>query len=458
MHKTVVINAVGLSANLIVARESAPRLFDFRASGAAAGIEAIIPAVTTTVQSTYLTGKWPGGPNGHGVVANGWYFRETAEVRFWLQNNALVGGEKVWDKAKAIDPSFTCANMFWWYNMYSTADYSVTPRPMYPADGRKVPDVYSQPGELRRELQEKLGTFPLFNFWGPATSIKATRWIADASIEVDRKFDPTLTLIYLPHMDYVLQKGGDFSGDLLELDAECGKLIDHYQSRGARVIVLSEYGITPVSRPVHLNRVLREAGLLAVREELGHEILDAGASKAFAVADHQVAHVYVNDRSRLAEVKRLLEGTAGVAAVLDEEGKQEQHLDHPRSGELVCLSDADAWFTYYFWLDDAKAPDYARTVDIHRKPGYDPVELFLDPKLVSPKLKIAWTLAKRKMGMRAMMEVIPLDAMLVQGSHGLAARDADKGPLLMSSQKNLIGSDRIGATDVCDLILRHLLD
>jgi predicted AlkP superfamily pyrophosphatase or phosphodiesterase len=242
------------------------------------------------------------------------------------------------------------------------------------------------------------------------------------------------------------------------LDAECGKLIDHYQSCGARVIILSEYGITPVSKPVHLNRVLREAGLLCVREELGHEILDAGASKAFAVADHQVAHVYVNDRSRLVEVKRLLEGTAGVAAVLDEEGKRAQHLDHARSGELVCLSAADAWFTYYFWLDDEKAPDYARTVDIHRKPGYDPVELFLDPKLVSPKLKIAWTLAKRKMGMRAMMEVIPLDAMLVKGSHGLAAGDAGKGPLLMSSQKNLIGSNRIGATDVCDLILRHLMD
>jgi len=458
MHKTVVINAVGLSPNLFVKRESAPRLFDFHAAGAMAAIDAVLPAVTTAVQSTYLTGKWPGGEGGHGVVGNGWYFRETSEVRFWLQNNALVEATKIWDRAKGIDPSFTCANMFWWYNMYSTADYSVTPRPIYPADGRKLPDVYAHPAELRRELQEKLGTFPLFNFWGPATSIKATRWIADASIEVDKKSDPTLTLIYLPHMDYVLQKGGDYAADLLELDGECGKLIDYYQGRGARVIILSEYGITPVSKPVHLNRVLREAGLLSVREELGGELLDAGASKAFAVADHQVAHVYVNDRSKVAEVKRLLEGTAGVAAVLDEEGKRAHHLDHPRSGELVCLSAADAWFTYYFWLDDAKSPDYARTVDIHRKPGYDPVELFLDPALAAPKLKIAWTLAKRKLGLRAMMEVIPLDATLVKGSHGLTPVSAGDGPLLMSSEKQLLGADRMRAIEVCDMILRHLTD
>ncbi len=458
MHKTVVINAVGLSPNLFPARDAAPRLHDFRAAGASTSIGPVLPAVTTTVQSTYLTGQYAGGDKGHGIVGNGWYFRETAEVRFWLQNNALVGAPKIWDHAKSLDPTFTCANLFWWYNMYSTADYSVTPRPMYPADGRKIPDVYAHPAALRQQLQQKLGTFPLFNFWGPATSIKATQWIADASIEVDRQFNPTLTLIYLPHMDYVLQKGGDPSADLLELDRECGKLIDHYQSQDARIIILSEYGIAPISKPIHLNRVLRRAGLLSVREELGHELLDCGASQAFAVADHQISHIYVNNRARLAEIKQLLESVPGVASVFDEDGKRAHHLDHPRSGELVCLSNPDAWFTYYFWNDDAKAPDYARTVDIHRKPGYDPVELFLDPKLMSPKLKIAWTLARRKMGMRAMMDVIPLDATLVKGSHGVAAASPDQGPLLMTSQKNLLSEGPIPATGVYNLILRHLID
>jgi predicted AlkP superfamily pyrophosphatase or phosphodiesterase len=454
MHKTLVINAVGLSASLI-SDANTPRLAAFRRAGKQSFIESVVPAVTTTVQSTYLTGTWP---NEHGIVGNGWYFRDTSEVRFWLQSNRLVEREKIWDKAKRIDPSFTCANLFWWYNMYSTADYSVTPRPMYPADGRKIPDVYSKPESLRGELQAKLGTFPLFNFWGPATNIAATRWIADSAIEVDQRFNPTLTLVYLPHLDYVLQRNGPASADtdLRELDAECGKLIDYFQRRGARIIILSEYGITPVSLPVHLNRVLRQAGLLAVRDEMGRELLDAGASAGFAVADHQVAHVYVNDPARLDVVRRLLEATPGVARVLDEAGKRELHLDHPRSGELICLADADAWFTYYYWLDDVRAPDFARTVDIHRKPGYDPVELFLDPGLSAPKLKIAWALARRKMGFRTLMDVIPLDATLVKGSHGLPPRRPEEGALLLTSETSLVENDAIGATDVCGVMLRHL--
>jgi predicted AlkP superfamily pyrophosphatase or phosphodiesterase len=459
MHKTVVINAVGLSANLIGERTT-PRLDAFRRAGAMAPIESVVPAVTTSVQSTYLTGQWP---SGHGIVGNGWYFRETAEVRFWLQNNALVAGEKIWDRARRLDPSFTCANMFWWYNMYSTADYSVTPRPMYPADGRKIPDVYAQPEALRQELQAKLGTFPLFNFWGPATDIKATEWIVDASKTVDRKLNPTLTLIYLPHLDYVLQKEGPsgpgVAKDLRKLDAECGTLINHYQARGARVIVLSEYGITAVSRPVHLNRALREAGLLVVREEMGHEVLDPGASAAFAVADHQVAHVYVNGPpDRIADVKRLLQVIPGVAQVLDREEQRSIHLDHARSGELVCLAEAGAWFTYYFWLDDARAPDYARTVDIHRKPGYDPVELFLDPKLSVPKARVGWMVAKKKLGFRTLMRVIPLDAALVKGSHGLAAGKPEEGALLMTSEKHLLATPEVAATGVFELLLRHLND
>jgi predicted AlkP superfamily pyrophosphatase or phosphodiesterase len=462
MRKTAVLNAVGLSPSLL-SPEHAPRLHAFRRSNRLATIGPVLPAVTTTVQSTYLTGRHPGGAErggGHGAVANGWYFRDTAEVRFWLQSNHLVAGDKVWDRAKQLDPAFTCANLFWWYNMYSSADVSVTPRPMYPADGRKIPDCYTHPPQLRDELQSKLGAFPLFNFWGPATDICATTWIADATIEIDKKHDATLTLAYLPHMDYVLQKEGpagpNVGRDLRQLDAECGKLIDHFQSRGARVIVLSEYGITAVSKPVHLNLVLREAGLLAVREELGREILDAGASRAFAVADHQLAHIYVNDRARLNDVARLLANTPGVAAVLDPSAQRAHHLDHPRSGDLVCLADSGAWFTYYFWLDDARAPDYARTVDIHRKPGYDPVELFLDPKLAAPKARIAWKLAKRKIGFRTLLDVIPLDATLVKGSHGLAAASPEQAPILISSEPALIPSDSVPATEIHDLILRHL--
>ena len=168
MHKTVVLNVVGLTRSLI-SPENTPRLYALAERSNVAAIGSVIPAVTTTVQSTYLTGTLP---TEHGIVGNGWYFRDECEVRFWRQSNRLVQRPSVWDAAKRIDPSFTSANMFWWYNMYTTVDISVTPRPMYPADGRKLPDVYSNPPALRDELQKELGQFPLFKFWGPATSIE----------------------------------------------------------------------------------------------------------------------------------------------------------------------------------------------------------------------------------------------------------------------------------------------
>ncbi len=458
MNKTVVINAVGLTPALISA-EHTPRLHAFAQAGRVAPIGPVVPAVTTTVQSTYLTGKWPAE---HGVVGNGWYFRDECEIKFWKQSNKLVQAPKIWDVAKQRNPSFTCANVFWWYAMYSGAAYTVTPRPMYPADGRKLPDVWTNPPELRDTLQRELGQFPLFHFWGPATSIKSTQWIADSAVAVDKQHNAALTLVYLPHLDYVLQKIGPdaknprVANDLRELDAVCGQLIDHFESRGARIIVLSEYGVSPVSRPVHLNRVLREAGLLAVRKELGRELLDPGASKAFAVADHQVAHVYLNDASCIEQVQRLLESTPGVGRVLDEVGKRECHLDHPRSGELVAMAERDAWFTYYYWLDEVRAPDFARTVDIHRKPGYDPVELFIDPKLAVPKLKIAATLAKRKLGFRATMDVIPLDAAVVRGSHGIPPANPEHGAIFATNTAALLDRGTLAPTDVFGLILQHL--
>jgi predicted AlkP superfamily pyrophosphatase or phosphodiesterase len=460
VRKTVVINAVGLTPRLISPQHT-PRIDAFVRGGKIATIGAVLPAVTCSVQSTYLTGKMPGGQGGHGIVGNGWYFRDECEIKFWRQSNKLVHGPKVWDVARQRDASgkFTCANICWWYAMYSTADYTVTPRPMYPADGRKLPDCWTEPSELRRELQERLGQFPLFKFWGPMTSIESTRWIADAAILVGNKFNPTLSLIYLPHLDYNFQRCGPDNArakaDLKELDSEVGKLIDHAPP-GAGIILLSEYGITPVSRPVHINRVLRKLNLISIREELGLELLDAGESQAFAVADHQVAHVYVNDPDVMPLVMRELKATPGIAQVYAGDARRVIDLDHPRSGEIITVAEPDSWFTYYYWLDDARAPDFARTVDIHRKPGYDPVELFLDPKLTAPKLKIAATLAKRKLGFRAMMDVIGLDASIVKGSHGLAPRDPADGAMIATNAAELLPHEHIAPTDVFDLILRHL--
>jgi predicted AlkP superfamily pyrophosphatase or phosphodiesterase len=455
VHKTVVINAVGLTPVLI--GEHTPRLKQFRDAGKLAAVESVLPAVTTSVQSTYLTGTWP---SEHGIVGNGWYFRDECEVKFWRQSNHLVQRPKIWDAARKLDPAFTCANYFWWYAMYSSADITVTPRPMYPADGRKLPDVWTYPSDLRDSLQEELGRFPLFKFWGPDTSIASTQWIANSAMSVDRQKNPTLSLIYLPHLDYCLQQRGSDANaskkDLGELDAVCGQLIDYYRGRGSRVVILSEYGITAVSRPIHLNRILRERGLIAVRDEMGHELLDAGVSKAFAVADHQVAHVYVNDPSQLAAVKELLQKTPGVERVLDADGKREYHIDHPRAGELIAIAEPDAWFTYYYWLDESRAPDFAHTVDIHRKPGYDPAELFLDPTVSAIKARMGFTLLKKKLGFRSMFQVIPTNATLVKGSHGRPAPSPEEGAMFMTDSPDFLDRPSIAPTSVFDLILKHL--
>jgi predicted AlkP superfamily pyrophosphatase or phosphodiesterase len=455
VQSIVVINVVGLTSELV--GPGMPRVAEFARRGATAPIGSVIPAVTCSVQSTYLTGRWP---SEHGIVGNGWYFRDECEVRFWRQSNRLVNGDKLWDEAKRRDGRFTCANLFWWYNMYSTVDVSVTPRPMYPSDGRKIPDVHTYPAVLRNDLQRDLGTFPLFQFWGPATNIASSQWIADASMHVIGRYNPTMTLVYLPHLDYCLQRFGPDpianAAELRAIDQVVGALIDFCSARGATVVLLSEYGITAVSRPIHLNRALRQAGLLSVREELGRELLDAGASLAFAVADHQLAHIYVNDPSALHAVRGLIENTPGVARVYDQATAPEIHLNHPRAGELIALAEPDAWFTYYYWLDESRQPDFAPTVDIHRKPGYDPAELFLNPRLKFPRLKIAGKLLRKKLGLRTLMDVVPTSGELVRGSHGLPAASPLHAPVFISPRHDLVTGQLLQPVAIRQLLLEHL--
>jgi predicted AlkP superfamily pyrophosphatase or phosphodiesterase len=459
MHPTLVILAVGLSPALI--GEHTPHLKRLVARGGMRPLNVPMPAVTCTVQASLLTGL---APTEHGIVANGWYFRDSSEIAFWKQSNHLVVGEKIWEAGRKQNAAFTCAKMFWWYNMYSSADWSATPRPMYPADGRKIPDHYAFPKALHDELDAKLGQFPLFKFWGPLTDISSSEWIAKATLHVMQTRNPTLTLTYLPHLDYSLQRlGPDLSHpriqqDLKEIDAVCGTLIDYAENSGRDVVVVSEYGITPVTEAIHINRALRRAGLLEVRpEEFGREILDAGASAAFAVVDHQLAHIYVKDAARLVEVRALVEGLDGVEQVLDADGKRAMGLNHERSGELVAISKADRWFSYYYWLDDSLAPDFARTVDIHRKPGYDPVELFVDPELRFPMLATGWKLAKRKLGLRALLDVISLkDTAQVKGSHGRIIEDTQHGPLVISSRAERLPTGPVDATAFKQFVLDHI--
>jgi len=452
----VVINVVGLTRNLL---RHMPRLRAFAKAGKTASIGHVTPAVTCSVQATYLTGTTP---REHGIVGNGWYDRDDCEIKFWKQSDKLVQRPRIWDIAKQRDPNFTCANLFWWYAMYSSADITVTPRPMYPADGRKLPDLWTNPPELRDRLQRQLGPFPLFKFWGPLAGIESTRWIARAALFVAHDYNPSLQLVYLPHLDYDLQRRGPESphahAAAEAADQVVGTLLEDCAARGARVIVLSEYGVEPVNKPVHLNRVLRENNLLSIRTELNREQLDAGASKAFAVADHQVAHIYVNDASELDRVEKLVRSTPGVADVYRGAAKAEASIDHRRAGDIVAVAERGAWFTYYFWLDDALSPDFARTVDIHRKPGYDPAELFLDPGKPLMKARVAWKLARKKLGFRSLLDVIPLDAALVKGSHGRPPATVEDGPVCMTNQPSLLACESLPATNVCGLILRHLFE
>ncbi|HXT42483.1 MAG TPA: alkaline phosphatase family protein [Candidatus Angelobacter sp.] len=477
MKRTVVINVVGLTESLIGPRT--PKIAEFLKSGARAHVVPTFPAVTCTAQSNYLTGNTPAE---HGIVANGWYDRELAEVQFWKQSNHLVRSRKIWDELRALDPKFTCAKLFWWYNMYSSADYSITPRPMYPADGRKFFDIYSWPYSIRTEIKKDLGEFPFPCFWGPAAGVDtpqgsadaASRWIAESAKWIENKYQPTLNLVYLPHLDYNLQRHGPHESDvaartshpanpaihrdLQQIDAIVGDLISFFQNRSVQVLLLSEYGITNVDSPIHLNRLFREKGWLTVKDELGLEMLDCGASKAFVVADHQVAHIYLNDHTLEKEVMALLESTPGVAGVMGEQGKKEMGIDHPRAGDLIAVASEHAWFTYYYWLDDAKAPDFARCVDIHRKPGYDPVELFLDPKIPAVKLKILWRLLQKKLGFRMLMNVIPLDATLVKGSHGCRPANTADWPVLICEEQWLLSKPQIESTEVSAMIRRAVVD
>lgn len=443
----LVLDVVGLTPRLLA---HMPNLSAVRDQGFGARLDTVLPAVTATVQSTFLTGEPPAV---HGAVANGWYFREPGDVLLWRQHNRLVGGEKIWDTARKTHPGYTVANVCWWYAMGADVNWTVTPRPIYYADGRKEPDCYTFPPSLHDELTSRGGDFPLFSFWGPGASITSSRWIAGAARYLAWRYRPDLNLVYLPHLDYDLQRHGPQAvRSARELDLAIGPLLAEARAAGTTVVALSEYGITPVSRPVDINRMLRREGLLHVYTQDGMEYLDPWTSRAFAVADHQVAHVYVPDVSDVPRVQRLLSELVGVAEVFGPDEKKANGLDHERSGELVAFADSDAWFTYYYWLDDARAPDFARMVDIHRKPGYDPAELLFDHTDPLVKLRAAAALARKRAGLRYAMKVVPLDPSRVRGSHGRLADDPQDGPMLLCSDPGR-ARDSLAAAEVKALLL-----
>ncbi|MEU6371524.1 nucleotide pyrophosphatase/phosphodiesterase family protein [Streptomyces sp. NPDC046909] len=450
MTRLVVLDIVGLTPRML---RHMPAVSAVAEQGFQARLNTVLPAVTCSVQSTLLTGALP---SEHGIVGNGWYFRDLGEVFLWRQHNALVGGEKIWDAARAQNPDYKVANVCWWYAMGADVDWTVTPRPVYYSDGRKEPDCYTRPPALHDELTDRLGTFPMFTYWGPNADLPSSQWILAAARQIFDEKQPDLTLVYVPHLDYEPQRSGPGSPqsarEARRLDDALRPLLEHFRREDATVVILSEYGIAPAARPVDINRALRRAGLLDVYTQDGMEYLDPWTSRAFAVADHQIAHVYVRESADTEAVAKIVAELPGVDQVLDAEGKAAHGLDHDRSGELVAVADSDAWFTYYYWLDDDRAPDFARQVEIHRKPGYDPAELFYDPAVPGVKARAAAQVARKKLGMRYRIQTVPLDPSGIRGSHGRLPDDPQDSPVLLCSRPGP-ASEEIHATDVKDLLL-----
>lgn len=402
---TIVIDVVGLEYDHI-ANGTLPNIAKLAEGGQLARMEPAFPAVTCTVQASVLSGKYP---SEHGIIANGLYDRDMHTVSFWEQPSKLVRSERVWDIAKQRNPLTKTAVLFWQNSMYANSDIVVTPRPLH-TDTGMVMWCYSKPVGYYEELKQKFGEFNLARYWGPLASHESSEWVCSAAEYTLEKHRPDMTFVYMPHVDYSAQRFGKDSPqtkeDLKRADDMVGRLVRKAADLGikeqTRFIVFSEYAFNNVTGAVPINVRLRDAGLLATRTIQDKEYLDMEFSKAFAMVDHQVAHIYVKD-GHLEEARKAVEGIAGVDQVLfSEEQKKKLGINHPRSGDIIAVSEADRWFSYYWWHDNAKAPDFAGKVDIHRKPGYDPVELFFDPRTKS----------------------IPLDAGLVKGSHGRPADPA----------------------------------
>jgi len=394
----IVVDIAGLEPGLI-SEDRTPNICSLSAKGEFARVRPVFPAVTCTSQASMLSGTYP---RQHGIISNGLYDRQTHTVSFWEQSSSLVQAEKVWDIAKRGGSGRTTAVLFWQNTMYADADIVLTPRPLHMED-RMIMWCYSRPPGLYEKISYEIGKFDLSTYWGPLASNKSSEWIGKASELVLERQKPNILFTYIPHLDYIFQREGIFPKNLKEeirfVDNIVGNIMKKTIDLGIRdqtqFVILSEYGFSDVTSDIPINRVFREHGLLAVREIEGREYIDFEYSLAFAMVDHQVAHIYVRGTG-VQQVKRILDAIEGIDTVLDEEGKKLMNIDHERSGDLIAISDKDRWFSYYWWFEEEKSPPFANRVDIHRKPGYDPSELFIDSKT----------------------NRIPLNGKMVKASHG----------------------------------------
>ncbi|SPD71964.1 Type I phosphodiesterase/nucleotide pyrophosphatase [uncultured Desulfobacterium sp.] len=412
--RVIVIDVPGLSLNHVMSKGLMAHSNSLMSNGHVYRMRTVFPAVTLPVQASLTTGV---SPEEHGVVSNGFYFPDSHQISFWEQAASLVEAERIWDRLKRRDAGIKTATLFFQNTLYAQCDAVITPRPMHTDEGL-IQWCYSKPVGLYEEICSSIGEFDLTHYWGPMASIKSSQWISKASIEVAARIKPDLMFVYLPHLDYCMQKlGPDHPGVEMELslvDNEIGRIVQGVNDLGLEgetiFIILSEYVFSGVAGDIAINRILRENGLLSVRSIKGREYLDLELSPAFAMADHQIAHIYIKP-GREKSVRQVLEKTDGIDYVLDADGKKDHKIAHPRSGDIIAVSAKDRWFSYYWWFDREKEPDFAAHVDIHRKPGYDPLELFIEPGTFK----------------------ISQDTSLIRGSHGYPAISQDQMTVLLIS-------------------------
>lgn len=361
--------------------------------------EGVFPGVTCTAQASFRTIQ---PPRSHGMVANGLFDQTYQKVRFWEQSAALVEGKRFWEEYRTRGGKV--GMLFWQQSLGESADIVLSPAPIHKHHGGMIQDCYSQPWDLYARLCQTLGSkFNLMHYWGPMASAKVGRWIVQATCEVMRnpRFAPGLCLSYLPTLDYDLQRHGPdhpkAARALAELQSQLDMLVTTARSLGYHVLLYGDYVIAPVREAVLPNLALRDAGLFRVRSVRGMAYPDLYTSRAFAVVDHEVAHVYVRHPDDLDATQAVLRDLPGVELLLQPPEQARLGVDHANAGNFVLIAKQGAWFGYSWWREAHQAPDYATHVDIHNKPGFDPCELFFG---FPPPLRTSTALTR------------------VQGSHG----------------------------------------
>lgn len=342
-------------------------------------IDSVFPAVTCTAQASFRTAT---APAQHGMTANGLFNKQLKKVLFWEQSASQIAGSRIWDNFRKNGN--TVGMMFWQQILGESVDLIISPAPIHKHHGGMIQNCYSKPADVYSFLEDKMKrSFNLLGYWGPLASPKSSQWIADATCVLlnDREKSPDLLFTYLPALDYDLQRFGPDDSRCQRawelVSQQLKQLINATRQNDYEILVFGDYAITPCDHgAVYPNKALLNAGLLAVRDVRKMQYLDLYDSRAFAVADHEIAHIHVADHVDIPAARQALIDLPGVEKVMDKVEQEHAGVANQSSGELLAVVKDGYWMSYRWWDKPEQAPDYASHVDIHNKPGFDPCELF----------------------------------------------------------------------------------